>query len=77
MVTRTQTKKKATRDLPKAGTSGPSCLYRKKIRDPMSFTLTADARLMLAAQLAASGLSRSDYLESLIRRDAARTHRAA
>ena len=55
-------------------TSGPHALFRpKERRRVLSFVLTAEGNAALAARLAATGLSRSDYLESLIRRDLTET----
>lgn len=65
-------KRPPTTSRSKAGV-GPRALYRPKLRErTLTFALTADGHAALAARLAATGLSRSDYLESLIRADLTR-----
>ena len=50
--------------------TGPKAKYRGKDRTRvLTFTLTPAGNAALAARLAATGLSRSDYLEGLIRDD--------
>jgi hypothetical protein len=53
--------------------TGPRARYRGKDRARvLTFALTPAGNAALAARLAATGLSRSDYLESLIRADVLR-----
>lgn len=53
--------------------TGPNAKYRGKNRyRVLTFTLTPAGNAALAARLAATGLSRSDYLEGLIRDDVRR-----
>jgi hypothetical protein len=50
--------------------SGPDARFRGKERGRvLTFALTPAGHAALAARLAATGLSRSDYLEGLIRDD--------
>lgn len=50
--------------------TGPKARYRGKDRARvLTFALTPAGNAALAARLAATGLSRSDYLEGLIRDD--------
>lgn len=53
--------------------SGPRARFRGKERQRvLTFALTPAGNAALAARLAATGLSRSDYLEGLIRDDVRR-----
>jgi hypothetical protein len=58
--------------------TGPKARYRGKLRErPIALTLTAEGHAALTAGTAATGLSRSDYIESLLRRartDLAKPH---
>lgn len=55
---------------PQRRMSGVACRYRGKDRNnPLTVNLTPDARRMLDAALAATGQSRADYVEHLIRKD--------
>jgi DNA-binding MarR family transcriptional regulator len=57
---------------------GPKARYRGKERQRvLTFALTPAGHAALAARLAATGLSRSDYLEGLIRDDVRRVMRPA
>jgi len=56
--------------------TGPHARYRGKDRQRvLTFALTPAGNAALAARLAATGLSRSDYLEGLIRDDLIRVAR--
>lgn len=62
--------KTTTTDRP---TTGPRAKYRGKDRfRVLTFALTPAGNAALTARLAATGLSRSDYLEELIRDDVRR-----
>jgi hypothetical protein len=53
--------------------TGPKARFRGKVRARvLTFALTPAGNAALAARLAATGLSRSDYLEGLIRDDVRR-----
>lgn len=53
--------------------TGPKARFRGKERQRvLTFALTRAGHAALAARLAATGLSRSDYLEGLIRDDVRR-----
>jgi hypothetical protein len=53
--------------------TGPKARFRGKDRQRvLTFALTPAGNAALAARLAATGLSRSDYLEGLIRDDVRR-----
>ena len=57
--------------------TGPKAKYRGKDRHRvLTFMLTPASHAALAARLAATGLSRSDYLEGLIRDDVGRAMQA-
>lgn len=54
--------------------TGPRARFRGKVRERvLTFALTPAGTAALDARLAATGLSRSDYLESLIRDDLVRS----
>lgn len=54
---------------------GRSSLYRGKVRGrTLTFVLTATGHALLDRLMGRAGCSRSDYLEKLIREDAARRH---
>ena len=58
---------------PMKNLTGPKSRYRGKERARvLTFALTPAGNAALAARLAATGLSRSDYLEGLIRDDVRR-----
>lgn len=47
--------------------SGPKCVYRGKIRQPMTYKLTAAGHQMLQKTIQRTGLSQSDLIEALLR----------
>lgn len=53
--------------MPRRKLSGPRSRYRRKVRLPVSILLTPDGHALLAQQLAVTRLSRSDWVETLIR----------
>jgi len=62
--------------MPETRRTGPKARYRGKDRERvLTFALTPDGHAALATALAATGLSRSDYLEMLIRQDLERRAR--
>lgn len=50
-------------------TGGWACVYPGKIRQTLTFTLTEEGHRVLRRRLRERRMSRSDYLEDLVRED--------
>lgn len=48
-------------------TTGPKSVYRHKIRQPISITLTGIGQKLLAENTGRTGMKRSDFVETLLR----------
>lgn len=54
----------------RASISGPVSVYRGKLRErPVVITLTPEGHAALAEGMRRTGMSKPDYIESLIRKD--------
>lgn len=49
---------------------GPFAMFRRKVRQPTSITLTPPAHVMLSRAKDRTGLSKADIIEALIRQHA-------
>jgi len=47
--------------------TGPKSVYRHKIRQPISITLTGKGQELLAEHTGRTGMRRSDFMETLLR----------
>lgn len=54
--------------MPTGKLSGPRSRYRGKVRRPIVVTFTPEGHAALAEGTRRTGLSRADYIESLLRR---------
>lgn len=56
-----------TRKRPERKMSGPKNLFRGKVRQPISIALTKFGHRLMTRHVKRTGMSRSDYVESLLR----------